>query len=81
MCYFGQVVNKEKVGIIRRSKDKEDARYDFDRSPEPMFGEKHSLLLRKVTPKDSGTYECDINANIGGQNLELEVNLVVQGKI
>lgn len=68
----------QKLGIIRRGKDNKTTQYyNFTRSIKPEFGEKHSLLLRHVTPEDSGTYECEISANIGGQNQNLEVGLKV----
>lgn len=45
-----------------------------------MFGENHSLMLLKVTPEDSGSYECAVNAKIGGRNLNVVVELVVNGE-
>ncbi|KAF1390114.1 hypothetical protein PFLUV_G00054750 [Perca fluviatilis] len=69
---------KKKNGIIRMSKDNNTPQYySFPRSPQPSFGEKHSLLLPRVTPEDSGTYECHISANVGSQNQDLSVNLMV----
>lgn len=53
--------------------------YNFTRHA--WFGEKYSLLLPRVTPEDSGSYECAINANVGGRNLNLEVNLIVNGEL
>ncbi|XP_033486049.1 uncharacterized protein LOC117258917 [Epinephelus lanceolatus] len=70
--------NKEKVGIIRKGKQNSIQDYDFPRSPKPEFGEQYSLFLARATPNDSGIYECDISANVGGQNLNLKVNLTVQ---
>uniref|UniRef100_A0A672IS72 Ig-like domain-containing protein n=1 Tax=Salarias fasciatus TaxID=181472 RepID=A0A672IS72_SALFA len=32
------------------------------------FGQDYSLTLFGVTPEDSGTYACAINAKVGGQN-------------
>ncbi|XP_035511967.1 uncharacterized protein LOC118323980 [Morone saxatilis] len=59
--------NQSKRGIIRRGKnDKVPQSYNFPRPA--SFGEKHSLLLTRVTPEDSGNYECSISANVGGQN-------------
>ncbi|XP_054465784.1 uncharacterized protein LOC129100230 [Anoplopoma fimbria] len=71
-------INQTKIGIIRKGKDNKTMRYsNFIRSIKPRFGEKHSLLIPSVTPEDSGTYECEISANIGGQNQYLEVQLTV----
>uniref|UniRef100_A0A3Q3KWY2 Si:dkey-109a10.2 n=1 Tax=Mastacembelus armatus TaxID=205130 RepID=A0A3Q3KWY2_9TELE len=71
-----KISNKTKHGIIRRSKaDSSIQSYNYTR--ETMFGEKYSLLLRSVTPEDSGSYECSISANIGGQNQNLKVDLTV----
>ncbi|XP_042347869.1 uncharacterized protein LOC121947054 [Plectropomus leopardus] len=69
--------NTMKHGIIRKGRDNIIQDYGFPRSPKPQFGKKHSLLLTSVTPEDSGTYECDISANVGGRNLNLHVNLKV----
>ncbi|XP_078111781.1 uncharacterized protein LOC144521224 isoform X2 [Sander vitreus] len=69
---------KKKNGIIRKAKDDNTTQYySYPRSPRPSFGEKHSLLLPMVTPEDSGTYECCISANVGSQNQDLTVNLMV----
>lgn len=57
-----------------------DEPYVYSSSPQVEFGEKYSLTLLGVTPEDSGSYECAINANIGGQNLKSTVNLVVNGE-
>uniref|UniRef100_A0A3Q3JIJ0 Ig-like domain-containing protein n=1 Tax=Monopterus albus TaxID=43700 RepID=A0A3Q3JIJ0_MONAL len=71
-------LNKEnKDGIIRRSKgDKSGQHYNFPRNA--SLDNKYNLLLSNVTPEDSGTYECFIGANVGGQNRYLQVNLTVQ---
>lgn len=53
--------------------------YNFSR--EVTFGEKQNLLLRKVSPADSGDYECTISANVGGQNRNHKVSLIVNGKL
>ncbi|XP_038579721.1 uncharacterized protein LOC119906229 [Micropterus salmoides] len=71
-----KMTNKGKSGIIRRAKGEETTQnYNFSRPA--RFGEKHSLFLRSVTPEDSGTYECFISANVGGQNKYLKVALTV----
>ncbi|XP_037627441.1 uncharacterized protein LOC119489278 [Sebastes umbrosus] len=73
-----KINNSQKLGIIRKSKDSKTPQYyPFTRSHKPEFGEKYSLLLPRVTPEDSGTYECEISANVGGQNMNLEVDLTV----
>ncbi|XP_063321374.1 uncharacterized protein LOC134619469 [Pelmatolapia mariae] len=70
-----KVNNGNKHGIIRRGKDEEPMYYNFSR--EVTFGEKQNLLLRKVLPADSGDYECVISANVGGQNHNHKVSLIV----
>lgn len=52
--------------------------YNFSR--EVTFGEKQNLLLLKVSPADSGDYECVISANVGRQNQNHKVSLIVNGK-
>ncbi|TNN73330.1 hypothetical protein EYF80_016493 [Liparis tanakae] len=75
-------INGEKVGIIRRGRDNKIKRYSiFVRPLQPQFGERHSLVMPRVTPDDSGTYECEISANIGSQNQNFEVHLKVNGKV
>ncbi|KAA8591351.1 hypothetical protein FQN60_002294, partial [Etheostoma spectabile] len=70
--------NQKKNGIVRKAKNNDTPQYySFTRSPLPVFGEKHSLLLPAVTPEDSGTYECYISANVGSQNQNVKVNLTV----
>lgn len=76
-CYFEQLNKENKDGIIRRSKgDKSGQHYNFPRNA--SLDNKYNLLLSNVTPEDSGTYECFIGANVGGQNRYLQVNLTVQ---
>ncbi|KAM6929450.1 uncharacterized protein PEZ65_008704 isoform 1-T2 [Lycodopsis pacificus] len=70
-------LNKTKVGIIRRGKDSKTRVYNTIRSPNPRFGEKHSLVIPSVTPEDSSTYECEISAKVGQQNQNHEVLLTV----
>ncbi|XP_041860537.1 uncharacterized protein LOC121652061 [Melanotaenia boesemani] len=63
-------------GIIRKNKDDNiTLRYSLNSSAE--FGERHSLRLHNVMPIDSGTYECTISANVGGQNGKGSVKLNV----
>lgn len=74
-----QFQNQTKHAIIRRGKaDGRTLTYKFNRPAE--FGKNLGLLLRNVTPLDSGGYECAISANVMGQNLNLQVNLVVNGE-
>lgn len=44
------------------------------------FGQEQSLTLFNVTPEDSGSYECSVNAHIGGRNLNIRVELAVNGE-
>nr|XP_046253909.1 uncharacterized protein LOC124063869 isoform X2 [Scatophagus argus] len=68
--------NHKKHGIIRRGKGVEATQhYNFTRPA--RFGENYSLLLPSVTPEDSGSYECAISANVGGRNMNLKVDLIV----
>ncbi|XP_077407468.1 uncharacterized protein LOC144038670 isoform X2 [Vanacampus margaritifer] len=46
-------------------------------SQRSTFGENDSLHLPAVTPQDSGTYKCAINAKVGGRNKECLVDLFV----
>lgn len=55
--------------------------YVYSSFPQVVFGENYSLMLLSVTPQDSGSYECAINANIGGRNLYERVDLVVNGEL
>lgn len=77
--WFQQLENQRKIGIVRRGKSGTSPQYyNFTRMA--MFGEEYSLFIPSVTPEDSGSYECAISANIGGQNLNLKVVLTVNGK-
>ncbi|XP_061590700.1 uncharacterized protein LOC133456261 [Cololabis saira] len=72
----GSQVGTIKEGIIRKDKgDEKPLTYHFQR--EAKLGADYKLVLPRVTPRDSGIYECSINANIGGQNKELRVKLSV----
>ncbi|XP_033181938.1 uncharacterized protein LOC117152872 [Anabas testudineus] len=67
---------QKKHGIVRKGKsDTSTQNYNFTRVA--TFGEKYSLFIPNVTPEDSGNYECAISANVGGQNLNLGVDLTV----
>lgn len=69
-----------KEGLIRRRQGHQLPLMYGSPPPSLAFGEEHSLTLFNVTPKDSGTYECAMNANIGGRNLNIRVELVVNGE-
>ncbi|CAL8250275.1 unnamed protein product [Arctogadus glacialis] len=60
--------------IIRRSRDKIQ-HYQFNRTAD--LTDENSLLLPDLTPEDSGTYECQIGAKVGGQNTFFKVVLEV----
>lgn len=62
----------------RRGQEKS---FVYSTSRPVMFGEKYSLMLLSVTPEDSGSYECAINANIGGRNWNSRVDLLVHGEL
>lgn len=80
VCVFKQLHGEKRQGIIRRVKGENGTKFlNFTRPA--SFGKKYSLLLPSVTDEDSGTYECTISANIGGKNMNLLINLIVNGKI
>lgn len=66
--------NQDPVGIIRKT-GSETQRYNFPRTA--SFREEYSLFLPRLTPEDSGTYQCAIGANVGGKNYNYETNLTV----
>lgn len=71
-----KLINGTKLGIVRKRKDDPaPLPYDFPRNG--TFGENYSLFLPRVKPEDSGTYECAIGANVGGQNQYPQVPLKV----
>ncbi|CAG6021814.1 unnamed protein product [Menidia menidia] len=71
-----KIDNDRNHGIIRKRADKTSPdMYDFPRPA--SFGENHSLFLPHIKPGDAGTYECTINANVGGQNKKGRVLLIV----
>lgn len=53
----------------------------YSSPPRVALGKNYSLTLLSVTPEDSGSYECALNANIGGRNLYVTVDLVVHGEL
>ncbi|XP_053281462.1 uncharacterized protein LOC128442876 isoform X2 [Pleuronectes platessa] len=71
--------NQSRNGIILRKK-RENRTTAFTSARASDFGDKYSLMLRNVTPEDSGNYDCYIAANIGGTNRNSYVYLTVQGK-
>ncbi|XP_062248785.1 uncharacterized protein LOC133957298 isoform X2 [Platichthys flesus] len=71
--------NQSRNGIIRwKTRGNVTSAYSLARAAD--FGDKYSLMLRNVTPEDSGNYDCYISANIGGTNRNSYVYLTVQGK-
>ncbi|XP_061703327.1 uncharacterized protein LOC133515067 isoform X2 [Syngnathoides biaculeatus] len=50
-----------------------------DFCPGASFGKNYGLSLPAVRPGDSGTYNCVIAANVGGQNQNCVVDLLVHG--
>ncbi|XP_060931415.1 uncharacterized protein LOC133005677 [Limanda limanda] len=69
--------NQSKNGILRRKKrENVTSAYRFARPA--AFGDKYSLMLRNVTPEDSGKYDCSLSADIGGTNRNSLVDLTVQ---
>uniref|UniRef100_A0A3B5MCY6 Ig-like domain-containing protein n=1 Tax=Xiphophorus couchianus TaxID=32473 RepID=A0A3B5MCY6_9TELE len=72
--FFSLTWYKGNVSIIRRRKNQtQPASFSRDVS----FGEDLSLFLPKVKPEDTGTYKCDIRANVGQRNKEGYVRLKV----
>lgn len=74
-----KIHNGKKEGLIMRRQGRHQPLV-YNSSPPVAFGEGHSLTLFNVTPEDSGSYECAVNAKIGGQNLNIRVELLVNGE-
>lgn len=74
-----KVHNNKREGLITRRQGHPEP-LAYNSAPSVAFGDKHSLTLFNVTPKDSGSYECAVNAHIGGRNLNIRVELVVNGE-
>ncbi|XP_054902274.1 uncharacterized protein LOC129370354 isoform X2 [Poeciliopsis prolifica] len=72
--FFSLTWYKGDIPIIRRRKDQTQPS-NFSR--EVRFGEDLSLFFPKVKPADSGTYKCDIRANVGQKNKDGDVVLKV----
>uniref|UniRef100_A0A3P8ZAF0 Ig-like domain-containing protein n=1 Tax=Esox lucius TaxID=8010 RepID=A0A3P8ZAF0_ESOLU len=64
-----------RTGIIRKRDNNVPEKYDYPRPA--WFGENDSLVLPRVRPEDSGTYECLIRAEIGKINRKSSVILHV----
>ncbi|XP_068599067.1 LOW QUALITY PROTEIN: uncharacterized protein [Brachionichthys hirsutus] len=80
--YLSVTWNKlsRKRGIIRRARgDNVTQLFGFGRPA--AFGADQSLLLRNVTPEDSGGYECFVTAHVGGRNRKGRVDLLVSGEL
>ncbi|XP_055078952.1 CD83 antigen [Periophthalmus magnuspinnatus] len=67
----------DKEGIIRIALENKQRRYYGFPRDMTLDEQNYSLLLPKVTPADSGRYECAVSAKPGGQNLKLHVMLTV----
>lgn len=80
VCVFKQLHGKKRQGIIWRGKGGTEIK-SFNFSRPASFGEKYGLFLPSVTDEDSGTYECTVSANIGEKNINVLINLIVNGKI
>lgn len=78
LCWFEQILNGKQRGIIRKLKAGKSSLFNFSR--QTSFGEDYSLFMARVTPEDSGRYECGISASVGGQNLIREIDLMVHGR-
>ncbi|KAK5609044.1 hypothetical protein CRENBAI_016921 [Crenichthys baileyi] len=74
MDFFSLTWYKDNTPIIRRRKHVTQSS-NFSRDAE--LRENLGLFLPKVKPTDSGTYKCDIKANVGQQNKEGRVSLTV----
>uniref|UniRef100_A0A3Q1FRE0 Uncharacterized LOC110946030 n=1 Tax=Acanthochromis polyacanthus TaxID=80966 RepID=A0A3Q1FRE0_9TELE len=71
-----KVSPSQKFGIIKkRKRDQAPLMYSYARNV--SFGENYSLFLPRVKPQDSGTYLCEIGANVGGQSQYPTVDLTV----
>ncbi|TWW57098.1 uncharacterized protein LOC130529992 isoform X1 [Takifugu flavidus] len=68
--------NGKKEGLIMMRQGRQQPLV-YNSSPPVALGEEHSLKLFNVTPEDSGSYECAVNAKIGGRNLNIRVELLV----
>ncbi|KAG7234961.1 hypothetical protein INR49_003490 [Caranx melampygus] len=63
-------------GIIRKGKD-DPSELSYAANSTARIGANYNLLLHRVTPEDSGTYDCDVSANVGSQNVNFHVSLLV----
>uniref|UniRef100_A0A8C6UAE4 Ig-like domain-containing protein n=1 Tax=Neogobius melanostomus TaxID=47308 RepID=A0A8C6UAE4_9GOBI len=67
---------KQQTGIIRKNLDEKEGKlYKFHR--DVSVDEQNRLVLSKVTPIDTGEYECAVGANVGRRNINLIVKLEV----
>lgn len=73
-------VSPKRAGIIRIGKEDAEG-LPYTSNSTARIGQGYSLLLHRVTANDSGTYDCDVSADIGGQNMNLFVTLLVHGEL
>ncbi|XP_076131872.1 uncharacterized protein LOC143114243 isoform X3 [Alosa pseudoharengus] len=69
---------QNRTGILRSRADNTTL-YSYHR--QAALGGEGQLILPRVTPNDSGIYECLLRANLGGHNLESSVSLSVNACI
>ncbi|XP_041954100.1 uncharacterized threonine-rich GPI-anchored glycoprotein PJ4664.02 isoform X3 [Alosa sapidissima] len=69
---------QNRTGILRSRADNTTL-YSYHR--QVALGGEGQLILPRVTPNDSGIYECLLRANLGGHNLESSVSLSVNACI
>ncbi|KAK5864234.1 hypothetical protein PBY51_001193 [Eleginops maclovinus] len=73
-----KLIHQNKCGILRwGSKDKKKPQFFIKFNRTVHSDQNYSLLISAVTPADSGTYQCEVGAMIGGQNKRNEVKLDV----
>ncbi|KAJ4942769.1 hypothetical protein JOQ06_005666 [Pogonophryne albipinna] len=77
VTWYKQRIEQHKRGILRwSSKDKSTPEF-FKSNRSVHYDQDYSLLISAVTPTDSGTYECEVGARVGGRNKKVEVKLDV----
>ncbi|KAK1898417.1 Peroxidasin like [Dissostichus eleginoides] len=77
VTWYKQRIEQHKRGILRWS-SKDKLKPDFFKSNRSVhYGPDYSLVINAVTPADSGTYECEVGARVGGRNKKEEFKLDV----